>query len=210
MPSPKVKFCGMTDVKQVEFACDLGVDAIGMILWADSPRTIELERAAEIRRFVPESIKLVGVFVNASQGYIEQAVEQAGLDLIQLHGEETNEFGQGLSLPFIKAIRAQSVAQVDQQINAFPDACALLLDPYVKGQHGGTGQELQAQLWPTGRNKSLVLAGGLGPHNLLEKLEALDPWGIDLNSGMELSPGQKSLPLMQQAMQLVAAYRLAS
>jgi len=141
----RVKICGMTNIAEVAHAVDLGVDAIGVILHANSPRAITIAQASEIRKYVPAFVSFVGVFVNAKPQFIEQAIDQANIDLVQLHGDEENDFGADLTRPFIKAIRAKSPMQVEDDCRRFPAASALLLDPYVKGQHGGTGQSLRVR-----------------------------------------------------------------
>ena len=200
----RIKVCGMTRVDDVQHAVSQGVDAIGMILHANSPRAIGLDQAALIRQAVPAFISLVGVFVDAEQAFIEQAIDQAGIDLIQLHGNETEEHGQALSRPYIKAIRAKSAEQVNQDCKLFPSAQAILLDPYVAGQHGGTGQELSLDLWPqelssNNEARSLILAGGLSPENVADRIAALAPYAVDMNSGLERSPGFKDKALLEQA-----------
>lgn len=194
----------MTDVAQVEHAVSLGVDAIGVILHANSPRVIGLDQAKLIRDVIPAFVTLVGVFVDADRDQIEASIEQAGLDLIQLHGNESDELGQSLSRPYIKAIRAKSKDQVVNDGGLFPSASGILLDPYVKGQHGGTGVTLDDTLWPNSdRLPSLMLAGGLSPNNVAERIRQLSPYAVDLNSGLEVSPGQKDPSLVAQAISQV-------
>lgn len=200
----RIKICGMTDVTQVEHAVSLGVDAIGVILHANSPRVIALDQAKLIRDVIPAFVTLVGVFVDADRDQIEASVEHAGLDLIQLHGDESDELGQSLSRPYIKAIRAKSKDQVLNDGALFPSASGILLDPYVKGQHGGTGVTLNDTLWPNNsRLPSLMLAGGLSPNNVAERIRQLSPYAVDLNSGLEVSPGQKDPSMVAQAVNQV-------
>ncbi len=200
----RIKVCGMTRVEDVQHAVSQGVDAIGMILYANSPRTISLDQAALIRKAVPAFVNLVGVFVDAEHKFIEQAIDHAGIDLIQLHGDESEECGLALSRPYIKAIRAKSAEQVAHDCRLFPSAKAILLDPYVAGQHGGTGQELSIDLWPralpsNSQAQSLILAGGLSPTNVADRISALAPYAVDMNSGLELSPGVKDKALLERA-----------
>lgn len=202
----RIKFCGMTQAEQVTAAVAYGVDAIGVILHADSPRSISIEQAQKIRDVVPAFVSLVGVFVNADKQFIEQAVDSLKLDLIQLHGDESDEFGKQLSRPFIKAIRAKNAQQVAADVAKFPTANAILFDPYVKGQHGGTGQTLDTQLWPQEHHQSLILAGGLSADNVGARVSQLRPFAVDMNSGLELAPGDKSVELMRSA---IIAVRLA-
>ena len=196
----KVKICGMTQADNVSGAIKLGVDAIGMILHADSPRTISLEQAKLIRSRVPAFVSLVGVFVDCDADKINHYSKQIGLDLIQLHGDESDQFAKQLTAPYIKAIRAKSPEQVIEAIEQYPNARALLLDPYVKGLHGGTGKQLDLSLWPQETKKPLVLAGGLSDENVLAAVQTVSPFAVDLNSGIERSPGIKDLGLLEKAL----------
>ena len=201
----RIKICGMSEPQSVIAAIELGADAIGMILHADSPRTISIDQALQIRAVVPAFVTLVGIFVNAPATVIVDTYHKVGLDLLQLHGDEDLEFAQSLALPYVKAIRARSADQVGRDVLTFEQARAVLLDPYVQGQHGGTGQTLNLDLWPTGTitKAKLILAGGLSPSNISQRLAAVSPYAVDLNSGIELSPGKKSLSLMTDAVRAV-------
>lgn len=191
----RVKVCGITRPHDARFIVDLGVDALGMILHADSPREITIEQAQRIRTEVPAFVTLVGVFVDCPNDKIDSYAEQIGLDLVQLHGDETNADGEGLRHPFIKAIRAKSIEQVEEKISAYPSARAMLLDPYVSGVHGGTGRTLDPSLWPKkglkNSSQPLILAGGLAPDNIASAVKNLQPYAVDINSGVEIEPGIK-------------------
>ena len=204
----------MTRPQDVRAAVNLGVDAIGVILHAASPRLIDVAVACEIRAQIPAFISLVGVFVDADTAFINRCISAVGLDLVQLHGNETDEFGRALDARFIKAIRARNAAQVMRDIEAYPNAAALLLDPYVSGQHGGTGTELDAALWPLpgtspidqsgiGPTQKLILAGGLSPLNIAAAVKQTQPYAIDLNSGVESQPGIKDPALIKAVMRML-------
>ena len=199
----RVKFCGITRVEDATRAVSLGADAIGVIFHSDSPRNVSLEQAKGIRLCVPALVSLTGVFVTQSTDEISEITEQVGLDLIQLHGRYTNQQARALPRPFIKTIRCKSAEQVQHEEQAYPDARALLLDPYVKGKPGGTGEQLPSHLWPNQANKALILAGGLGPENLAESIRELSPYAVDINSGVESQPGVKDAELMARAMRAV-------
>lgn len=211
MPEPlkrtRIKVCGMTDVKVARVAVGLGVDAIGMILHADSPRRIDLERARAIRAEIPAFVSLVGVFVDCPPQDLNSIADQVGLDLVQLHGAETNEYAESLNRPFIKAVRAKEPDQVNRDVQAFPNARAILLDPFVEGQHGGTGRQLSTHLWPTNDAQDLILAGGLSANNVGVAIAQLNPFAVDFNSGLETMPGKKDLGLLAQAIQAVAGVK---
>jgi len=194
----------MTNVAQVEYAVSLGVDAIGMILHANSPRLISFKQARLIRDVVPSFVSLVGVFVDADREQIESGIDAVGLDIIQLHGLETNALGHTLSRRYIKAIRAKTTEQVNQDCAKFPNAQAILLDPYVKGQHGGTGQTLDQDLWPSDTvTQPLILAGGLSANNIAMRIRQFLPFAVDLNSGLEIEPGVKDPSLVAKAIKQI-------
>ncbi|WP_353412309.1 phosphoribosylanthranilate isomerase [Arenicella sp. 4NH20-0111] len=190
----RIKVCGMKSPDEVQSAIKLGVDAVGIILHANSPRLATVEEAKHIRAVVPAFVTLVGVFVDADESLVSDYYNDIGLDLIQYHGCESPDMIEALNLPFVKAIRAQSRGQVEREAQAYPGAQAILLDPFVSGVHGGTGKVLSADLWPTQSLKQkLVLAGGLSPDNVGNRVGSLKPYAVDVNSGVELSPGRKSM-----------------
>ena len=160
---------------------------------------ITVEDAQAIRKVVPPSTKLVGVVVNASHQRIQSLVDQIGLDIVQLHGDEDSDFARQLSVPYIKAIRPRSQGQALADVRAYPSAQAMLLDPFTEGQYGGTGHILDSSVWPVKSSKPLILAGGLSADNVIERVSLLKPWGVDLNSGVENSPGRKKLEKVVRA-----------
>ncbi len=200
----RIKICGITDPSHAAHAVSWGVDAIGMILHANSPRVITNQQATKIRDVVPAFVSLVGVFVDAERELVEQSCQRIGLDFVQLHGSETIEYAQSLSRPYIKAIRAKTAEQVSHDFSAYPSAKAVLLDPYVKGKHGGTGELLDTLLWPSDTHtQALILAGGLSADNVAERIGQLSPFAVDLNSGLESEPGIKDPMLVRRAIEQV-------
>ncbi|GHA00744.1 N-(5'-phosphoribosyl)anthranilate isomerase [Arenicella chitinivorans] len=182
----------MTDPLEVRHAVACGVDAIGVILHADSPRTISVTQAQKIRAVVPPFVSLVGVVVDCATEQVNQYIHTIGLDLVQLHGAEKPDAAEQLMRPYIKAIRAQSPDQVARDIARYPNAAAILLDPYVEGQHGGTGSVLSDALWPPSLGaQPTILAGGLSPKNIAARIRACSPYAVDVNSGVESAPGVK-------------------
>lgn len=223
MVRTRIKLCGMTDPAQAHYAVECGVDAIGMIMYADSPRRVALEQAIAIRAVVPAFVSLVGVFVDAQPELINTLAVQCGLDCIQLHGDESPEILAALNRPVIKAVRARDVQSVQSAISAFKHTRAILLDPFDPNQHGGTGKRLDYSLWPargatepcanssvkpTVELPRMILAGGLGPDNLFNMLSQFKPYAVDLNSGVEQSPGQKDLQKVVAAVREVQRYDL--
>jgi len=200
----RIKVCGITRPSDALAAISLGVDALGMIFYANSPRYVNLEQAKKIREVVPAFVSLIGVFVDAKDTMVQDYSRELQLDSLQLHGNETADYASRLNRPYIKALRVKSAQQVKEQALAHPNAQALLLDPYVDGVHGGTGQLLDSESWPDdGVVQSLILAGGLSPSNIGERVSALRPYAVDINSGVETAPGEKSADLMRRAVHAV-------
>ncbi|NND82492.1 MAG: phosphoribosylanthranilate isomerase [Gammaproteobacteria bacterium] len=196
----KIKLCGITSPDQARQAVDLGVDALGMILHADSPRLISRQKAQLIRAEVPAFVSLVGVVVNCPVEQLNRMAQDIGLDLVQLHGDEDANDAERLQVPYIRAIRAKSEQQIAAEMENFPAARAILLDPWMAGVHGGTGQMLDLDLWPRESTKPLVLAGGLNADNIASRVAAVRPFAVDLNSGVEVAPGAKDFKMVAAAL----------
>lgn len=195
----RAKVCGITRVEDAQTAVAAGADALGFILHADSPRLIDLQKAKQIRQFVPPFVSCVGVVVDAKIDFARLCFDELRLSFLQLHGSETAEYAAELDLPYIKAIRARSTDYVHQQMREHGAASAYLLDPYVAGQAGGTGKTLSLDLWPTDSNKPLILAGGIGPDNVSDAVRQLKPFAVDMNSALEEAPGVKSIQKINAA-----------
>ena len=175
----------------------MGADALGFIFYPKSPRYIKPEKAAEIIRSLSPFVASVGVFVNASIREIQSVVHTCRLSTVQLHGEEPPEFCKEFSVKVIKAFRIKG--------NGFPrrisqySVDALLLDPYIVGIPGGTGTVFN---WDVAKRAKrygrIILAGGLGPENVQEAIQTVDPYAVDVSSGVESSPGKKDHKLLQK------------
>ena len=203
MNRTRIKVCGITNPLDAEYAVNCGVDAIGMILHANSPRLANKEIAYEIRQVVPAFVTLVGVFVDADSELVQSYYHDIGLDLIQLHGAESEKYCNDLGLPFIKALRVKNRQQLMSNITQYAQCRAFLLDPYVQGQHGGTGKQLDENLWPESSSKKLILAGGLSVKNISAALNKMKPYAVDVNSGIENSPGNKNHEHLAEFVNLV-------
>lgn len=201
----RVKICGMTRPEDVAVAVALGVDAIGMIFHPNSPRLISIEQAKKLRQAVPPFVSVVGVFGDASLAMVDQYAKELKLDFAQLHGAESPDYAAQVSIPHIKALRVKSAEQVIKTIACFDKSAAFLLDPYVKGQHGGTGQLLSDDCWPSiNVPQPLLLAGGLSPENVYQRVTSLKPFAVDINSGVEDAPGKKNVELMRKTISELA------
>ena len=203
--STRIKICGLTRVEDALAAVAAGADALGFIFYDRSPRYVAPEVVASITRQLPPLVTKVGVFVNAPAAEIRRVVEVAGLDIPQLHGEETPEFCARLGWPVVKAFRLQSAAAVDQ-LASYPVA-AWLLDAYVPGLRGGTGAQFNWEwaIQAKAGGRPVILAGGLTPDNVAEAVRTVRPYAVDVSSGVETAPGQKDIPRLRELIRAVRA-----
>ena len=196
----KVKICGITTYDDAAMAASLGADALGFIFAPASPRKIEPVTAADIIKRLPPFIKSVGVFVNEDIEKIRNIIACCGLDAVQLHGDETPETCETLMPRTIKAIRVKDDTDISQLEAYRGKVRALLLDTYSEKAAGGTGKifnwDRAVEIIALGI--PVILAGGLTPLNIEEAIKKVRPYGVDLNSGIEKSPGKKDHALMKE------------
>jgi phosphoribosylanthranilate isomerase len=187
----RVKFCGMTRLEDARFAASLGVDAIGLVFYAKSPRAVSLAQAATISSGIPPFMTKLGLFVDADPGVVREAIDAAALDLLQFHGRESARDCEGYARPYIKALRIGAGVDIRKLIAAYASASGLLLDTLVPGLPGGTGQVFDWSLIPADLNRPIVLAGGLTAANVGEAIRAVHPYAVDVSGGIESGPGIK-------------------
>jgi phosphoribosylanthranilate isomerase len=197
-PRTRIKVCGITDLATAEAIVALGVDALGFICVRSSPRFIEGERIRAITQRLPPFVHLVGVFMNEEAGLVNDMAHTCGLTMVQLHGDESPDYCRAMTLPVLKAFRVSEEMQPD--LAPYRDVVkGFLLDTYRPGQAGGTGAtfnwDLVNRLALPG---PLILAGGLTPDNVGPAIRQTNPWAVDVNSGVETSPGRKDLALIQR------------
>ena len=180
-----IKVCGITRSADAEVVVAAGVDALGLVFTEHSPRQIAADAAAEIAQQVAGRVTRVGLFVDASAAEVEATLRMVELDLLQFHGAETAQFCGSFGLPYMKALRVRERVEIAEVEAAYADACCLLLDAYVPGQPGGTGQTFDWSLWPQHSAKSLVLAGGLQPDNVAGAIRRTRPYAVDVSGGVE-------------------------
>jgi phosphoribosylanthranilate isomerase len=221
-----VKICGLTNLDDARVAVAAGADLLGFIFYAKSPRYVTPERVAAIVQSLrsdkvtespchpltpspPHPVTLspqfVGVFVNASVAEIQATVAQVGLDFVQLHGNETAEWFAPLAGRAYKAVRPADAAAAHAQAEAFaPLGCvngpAFMIDAYDPQAYGGTGKQTD---WHVAadlarRHPGLLLAGGLTPENVAAAIDVVQPWGVDVASGVEAEPGRKDHAKVRQ------------
>ncbi len=195
----RVKFCGLRHKDDIADAVALGVDALGFVFYEPSSRYVAPEDAATLTRAVPAFLTRVGLFVNENAETIKRIFEIARLNLIQYHGEESPEFCDSVGLPYIKAFRVQQDMDIRGAIDRYPNASGFLLDAYVKGQPGGTGERFDWGLIPRSY-APIILAGGLTPDNAKDAIEQVAPWALDVSGGIESKPGRKDPDKMARFM----------
>ena len=184
----RVKVCGLTNQEDARAAAEFGADALGVIL-APSPRQVKPEQVLEIFNGLPPFVLKVGVFVNEELDRIKKIRDYCRLDAIQLHGAETEEFIDALGGRVIKGLKMKPDTALD--LSSFSNA-ALLLDAYVPGRAGGTGQVFDWNLAvEPARYRPIILAGGLVPENVREAVQKVRPYAVDVSSGIEYKPGRK-------------------
>ena len=206
-PSLRVKICGITQAEQAIAITDLGIGTLGFICVRQSARWIEPEAigaiAQTLKKHAPATQR-IGVFAKADLPTIQRTVELGQLTGVQLHGDEPLTFAQQVrqALPdveLIKAVRVRDAAALDLAETFADTVDALLLDAYHPTQLGGTGHQIDWDMLRQFRPAvPWLLAGGLNPGNVTKALDLLKPWGIDLSSGVEHSPGDKDLALVKK------------
>ena len=204
--------CGTTSIEDAHKAVELGIDALGFIFVNTSPRFVDAEKAREITRSLPPFVNKVGVFVNEGLTELEEMVDYLGLDTVQLHGDEDPDFCKkvGRAVPscsVMKAFRIGEHSREEHFASYFDSVQGFVLDTYVKEKEGGTGLSFDWRILPRlNLQKPFILAGGLHPENIVEALEVAAPYGVDVNSGVESSPGVKDHEKLQRFIDQVRGY----
>jgi len=202
----RIKICGITRVEDARAAVAAGADAIGLVFYGRSPRAVSVEQAADIVAVVPPFVTVVALFVDEPAENITRIIDCVPIDLLQFHGEESPQFCQQFKRPWIKALRMKPGTDVVAASQPFSSARGLLLDSWVDGVPGGTGQTFDWRLAATDMPLPVVLAGGLNEHNVGEAIVALRPAAVDVSGGVEVSAGIKDAAGIER---FVAAVRAA-
>jgi phosphoribosylanthranilate isomerase len=200
----RVKICGITNREDALLAAETGADALGFI-FAKSPRQITPIKVKEIILFLPPLVKTVGVFVNEEPARIKEIISFCGLDLVQLHGDESPEICRDLMPRSIKSFRLQNEKDIENIKRYQGVVRAILLDTFQEGKAGGTGKTFNWSLAIKAEEAGLpiILAGGLGPANIQEAVTTVKPYAVDVNSGIEERPGKKDPVLMKRLMEII-------
>jgi phosphoribosylanthranilate isomerase len=204
------KVCGITNVADAMSSIIAGADAIGFVFWPGSPRAVTIDAAALIADEIPHDVWKVGVFVEASSEVLRDATAGAGLDFVQLLGDETAGSCAGVPKPAWKVLRlppGTTPEEAQAQAEACPD-CTLVVDANVSGEYGGTGQVADWQAAALlASHRRVVLAGGLRADNVGEAIKQVRPWGVDVSSGVESEPGVKDESKLQAFAGALEPYR---
>lgn len=205
MPIVRSKICGITRVEDALVAAEAGADAIGLVFYPKSPRAVSVQQACDIVAALPPFITTVGLFVNASRGEINATLDAVPLDILQFHGDESPADCEGFCRPWYKALRVQAGEDVHRQAALYAGASAILLDTFVAGVPGGTGEIFDWSLIPADLPKPLILAGGLTCENVRQALAEVRPFAVDVSGGVELSKGIKDAASVREFVRLVRA-----
>jgi len=186
--SVRIKICGLTRVEDAQLAVELGADIIGLNFYPPSPRSLSLERAQSIRDMIGNRCEVAGVFVNATRDYIEDHLHRLKLDLLQFHGDETDDELQGWPVKVIRAVRLKD----GEALRAYEHSAAdyLLVDTFHPSLYGGTGQSRGFDNLAGADLSHVFISGGLSPMNVAAAVR-LNPFGVDVASGVESAPGIK-------------------
>jgi len=194
----RVKICGITRLQDALFAVNAGADALGFVFYEKSPRHVSAAQAAALCAALPPFVTSVGLFVDAPAEFVDSVLALAPLDLLQFHGDESPEYCASFGKPYIKAVRVTRETDLLKCAADFAAARGLLLDAYVPGVPGGTGESFDWNLIPPQLPKAVILSGGLSPVNVADAVRQVRPWAVDVSSGVEASKGIKDTGLIAQ------------
>lgn len=187
----RIKICGIVDPADAHAAVEAGADALGFVFYKPSARYIEPARAGEIIRRLPAFVDAVGVVVDLEPDDLDNIARASGIDYFQFHGSEDPRVCEGTGLPFLKALRVKADTDIRLITDRYAGARGILLDAFVRDLPGGTGNTFDWSRIPASLPVPIFLAGGLNVDNVAEAIDAVRPYGVDVSSGVERSPGKK-------------------
>ncbi len=185
------KICGITNIEDARVAEDAGAYAIGLVFYKKSPRCISIDTAKEIVAHINQPLNSVGLFVDADRDYICNVLEQIDLDILQFHGQESEQTCAFFNKPYIKAIRVSKDTNILKEVEKYSSAKAILLDTHVEGLLGGTGKVFDWTMIPRNLSKPIILAGGLNVDNVKDAIRKIRPYAVDVSGGVESEKGKK-------------------
>ena len=183
------KICGLTRAQDANAAVEAGVDAIGLVFYPPSPRSVSIEQAADVVADVPAFVSVTALFVNPTVEQVQSVLDAVRIDLLQFHGDEDEAFCAQFNRPYIKAIRVRQASDVVASCVRFPGALAVLLDSYKPDVPGGTGETFDWSLVPeeAPELKPIILAGGLNTTNVAHAIKQVRPFAVDVSGGVEMT-----------------------
>ncbi|MBU1282688.1 MAG: phosphoribosylanthranilate isomerase [Gammaproteobacteria bacterium] len=205
MSAVRSKICGITRIEDALSAVEAGADAIGLVFYAKSPRAVTVLQARAIIAALPPFVTTVGLFVDASRCELGEILDAVPLDLLQFHGDETPADCEGYHRPYIKALRVKPGDDIAAQVALYKNASGVLLDAYVPGIPGGTGEAFDWSLVPQGLKMPIILAGGLSAENVAQAIVQVRPYAVDVSGGVEIAKGIKDGGKIRAFMQAVKA-----
>ncbi len=188
----RAKICGITRIEDAQVAIAAGVNALGFVFYAPSPRYVAPAKAQQIIAALPPFVTSTALFVNEQAAVVKAIIEQVQPDLLQFHGAEDEAYCQQFNRPYIKALRISDKLDIAATVAQYPSARAVLLDAYVKGVPGGTGAVFNWQLIPENLRSKIILAGGLDATNVAAAIREIGPFAVDVSGGVESAKGLKS------------------
>lgn len=199
----KVKICGITNIEDATLAANLGADALGFVFYKDSPRYIQKDAAKEIIRELPPFVSSVGVFVNEKEDRVREISSDCRLDILQFHGNESPYFCSHFDKKVIKAFSINN--RKDLAIISSYQVSAVLLDTYYEDICGGGGKAFNWELASEAKRfaSRVILAGGLSPDNVMKAIQKVEPYGVDVSSGVEFKPGKKDHVKLEKFIKIV-------
>lgn len=198
----RVKICGLTRQEDIQQACALGVDAIGLVFYPPSPRAVTIEQARALLVDVPPFVTVTALFVNPTVEVVQSVLTALpAVSLLQFHGEESPDFCRQFGRAYIKAIAMRDDVDLDHAATHWHDALGLLVDTYKPNVPGGSGEVFDWHKLPTKLAKPLILAGGLTMDNVQDAIRIVAPYAVDVSGGVELSKGIKDRQKMAQFIQ---------
>ncbi|HEY0502011.1 MAG TPA: phosphoribosylanthranilate isomerase [Lysobacter sp.] len=193
----RIKFCGMTREQDIALAGELGVDAVGLVFAQRSPRRLDIARAAALRAAAMPFVDVVALLMDSPADFVREVIAQVQPTLLQFHGDEDEAYCRSFGLPYLKAVAMGGEVGADAWTH-HPGAAALLLDSHARGAGGGTGRTFDWSRIPRGIGRPFLLAGGIGPDNVFDAVRRVQPWGVDVSSGIESAPGEKDPAKMRR------------
>jgi phosphoribosylanthranilate isomerase len=203
MSNVRSKICGITRIEDALAAAEAGADSIGFVFYAKSPRAVDVRQARAIIAELPPFVTTVGLFVNASRCELNEILEVVPLDLLQFHGDETPQDCEGYHRPWIKALRVRPGDDLEAACRLYAGARGILLDTYVPGVPGGTGEAFDWSLVPARLGKPIILAGGLSADNVGQAIAQVKPYAVDVSGGVEQAKGIKDAAKIEAFMRAV-------